>query len=54
VEGALGACEALQRMLEVVAEEPNLLEVWVQVEQRDIDPNKGGNFIICDGRVHIC
>ena len=52
MEGALGAWEALQHMLEVAVEDLNLLKVWAWVEQQDIDPNKGGDFIIHDGCVH--
>jgi hypothetical protein len=54
VKGALWLWEVLQRTLKVVAEYSDLLKVWAQIEQQDIDPNKGGNFIISDGRIHIC
>jgi hypothetical protein len=54
MKGALWTWEALQRTLEVAAEYLDLLEIWVQIEGRDIDPNKGGDLIIRDGHVHIC
>jgi hypothetical protein len=54
MKGALWGWEALQRLLEVVAEYSYSLKILARVEQWDIDPDKGGNFIICDGHVHIC
>jgi hypothetical protein len=43
----------LQRTLEMAAEDPDLLEVWVWVKHRDIDPDKGHDFIVGDGCVHF-
>jgi hypothetical protein len=54
MKGALWAWEELQPLLEVAAEYSYSLKIWVQIEQWDIDPNKGGDFIIRDGRIHIC
>ncbi len=54
MKGALWAWEALQHTLEVTVEYLDLLKVWARIEQWDIDPNKGGKFIIRDGCVHIC
>jgi hypothetical protein len=54
MKGALWAWEALQRLLEVAVENLDLLKIWAQIEQHDVDPDKGGDFIIRDGRIHIC
>ncbi len=51
---ALWAWEVLQRWLKVAAEYLDSLKIWARIEGRDIDPNKGGNFIIRDGCIHIC
>jgi hypothetical protein len=40
-------------MLEMVAEDPDLLEVWVQVKHWDIDPDEGRDFIVGDGCIHF-
>ncbi len=40
-------------MLKVAEEYSDLLEIRARIEGRVIDPDKCGNFIICDGRVHI-
>jgi hypothetical protein len=53
MEGALRAWEALQRVLKVAGKEPDAVEVRAWVWGRDIDPNKIGNFIVGDGRVHV-
>jgi hypothetical protein len=54
MKGALWAWEALQRLLEVAAEYSDSLKIWAQIEQQDIDPDKGGNFIIRKDCIHIC
>ncbi len=54
MKGALWAWEALQHLLKVVAEYSDLLKFWARIEGQDIDPGKGGDFIIHDGCVHIC
>ncbi len=54
MKGALWAWEALQRSLKVAVEYSDLLKIWARIEGQDIDPKEGGDFIICDGRVHIC
>jgi hypothetical protein len=54
MKGALWAWEALQRLLKVAVEYSYSLKIWAQIEGRDIDPGKGGDFIIRDGCVYIC
>jgi hypothetical protein len=39
MEGTLRAWEALQRTLEMVAENPDLLEVWARVKRQEINPD---------------
>jgi hypothetical protein len=53
MEGCLWAWEALQGTLKIAAEDPDLLKVWVRIKCRDIDTNKGHDFIIGDGHVHF-
>jgi hypothetical protein len=53
VESALGAGEALQRLLKVAGEDPGEFKVWVWVKQQDIDPNKRGDLIVGDDCIHI-
>jgi hypothetical protein len=40
-------------LLKLAAEYSDLLEVQAQIEQRDIDPDKGGDLIIHDGCILI-
>jgi hypothetical protein len=44
---------ALQHTLGMAAEDPDLLKIWARVKCWDIDPNKGHDFIVGDGRVHF-
>ncbi len=50
---ALGTREVLEGMFEVVAQILNPFEIGVRLQRRDVDPNEGGNFIICDGCIHF-
>jgi hypothetical protein len=53
MEGGLWAWEALQHMLKMAVEDPDLLKVWAQIKCQDIDSDKGCNFIVGDGCVHF-
>ncbi len=37
----------------MVAEDPDLLKLWVRIKCRDVYTNKGRDFIVCDGPVHF-
>ncbi len=34
-------------------ENPDMLKIWVWLQQQDIDPNEGCDFIVGDGCVHF-
>ena len=46
---ALGAWEALEAPLEMPTECANSLEIRAWLQRWNVDSNKGGNFIICNG-----
>jgi hypothetical protein len=37
----------------MAAEDPDLLKVWSRVKCRDIDSDKGRDFFVGDGCVHL-
>jgi hypothetical protein len=53
VEGGLWAWEALQRTLKMAADDQDSLKVWAWIKCRNIDCNKGLDFIIGDGHIHV-
>ena len=48
---ALGTREALEGMLGMAAKISKSFEIGARLQRRDNDPNKGCNFIICDGSI---
>jgi hypothetical protein len=52
MEGGLRAWKMLEGPFKVTTKSLNALKIWAWFQQRDIAPNKGGNFIISDGHVH--
>ncbi len=50
---ALGTREKLEGMLKVEAQILDSFEIGARLQRRDVDPNKVGNFIICDGCIHF-
>ncbi len=50
--GALGAGEALEGPLKMLAEDPDALKVWARLECWDA-PKEHGDFIEGDGHVHV-
>ncbi len=48
---ALGTQEALEGTLKMAAQILKSFKIGAQLQRRDVD--KGGNFIICDGRIHF-
>jgi hypothetical protein len=51
--GALGAGKVLEGTFEVLTQDPDTLEVWAWLQQWDIAPNKGSNFIVGDSCIHF-
>jgi hypothetical protein len=50
----LGTWETLQGVFEMTAQIANAFEIRARLQGRDIYPNDGVHFIICDGGVHFC
>jgi hypothetical protein len=50
--GALGTWETLKDPFEVATENPDTLKIWAWLQQGDISPKKGSDFIVGDGRIH--
>jgi hypothetical protein len=50
---ALGTREVLEGMLKVAAQILNPFEIGARLQRRDVAPNKGCKFIICDGCIHF-
>jgi hypothetical protein len=49
MENGLWAWEASEGSFEMTTKGSDVLKIWAWFQQSDIDPNKGGDFIISDG-----
>jgi hypothetical protein len=51
--GALGAGKAMDGAFKMLTQDPDTLKVWVWLQQWDIAPNEGSNFIVGDGSINV-
>ncbi len=50
---ALGTQEVLEGTFEVAEQSSNSFKIGARLQRRDVDPNEGIDFIICDGCIHF-